>query len=620
MDDDLNRPNNNTAKPGNSKGDNTANEAVEFLTQLRQPPWILIAINPDKPRDNITAITAQSAEDARVFVSRHDGTSNLYYSVNPTKAALSKKPAKTDIAAVEYLLGDLDPRKDEKSEVAKSRYLHQLNGAFEPKPTAIVDSGNGIQALWRLNQAIDLSHYPLTTDDKGKSAWGPEAEKIIADAEDRTKALMERLGAKAGTQNIDRILRLPGTINLPTNAKIEAGRERCPTKLLAFNGASYPLNAFVPGSPEDGGHHARQDLENEGQSEPGAHEEGGDKLERIIREGENGEFDGDRSRAVWWAINELLRRGYLTSMIVCTLLDRKNKISDHIYAQKQPRKYAERQVVEAKKNVKVPAEAKDKPPPESKWVGQTPATPPPELIKGVLPQTGVATIGGQSGSGKSFQAIHLGVHLIPDCKQQVYIDRYRIKRHGGVLYLVLEGKPAFHMRVSAALCVALNKQMTLGERATLPFSWNTYEPNLFSVGPDKLIKLAERDAAKMKREFGIELVAIFLDTMGLAACYENEDKAAQVQKVVSGLFQLRGGGDQFGVAAKCKFGWQGYTRYPRLCPPAQHLITLSELSACANHQDPYLRAQTIWRAKARNWRNVTSPTLKFPLYDGNSGI
>jgi AAA domain len=419
MDDDLNRPNNNTAKPGNSKGDNTAKEAVEFLTQLRQPPWILIAINPDKPRDNITAVTAHNAKDACAFVSTHDGMSNLYYSVNPTKTALSKKPSKTDIARVEYLLGDLDPRKHEKPEDAKSRYLQQLNGTFEPKPTAIVDSGNGIQALWRLDQAIDLSCYPLTTDYEGKLRWGPEAEKIIADVEDRAKSLMERLGSKAGTQNIDRILRLPGTTNIPTKAKIEAGREKCPTKLLAFNGANYPLDVFVPGSPEDGRHHARQEHEDEGRGEPRAHEEGGGKLERIIREGESGEFDGDRSRAVWWAINEMLRRGYLTSTVVSTLLDHKNKISDHVYVQAQPRTYAERQVEEAKKKVKVTADPKDKPLPESQWLGENPATPPPQLIKGVFPQTGVATIGGQSGSGKSFIAIHLGVHFIPDCKQHL---------------------------------------------------------------------------------------------------------------------------------------------------------------------------------------------------------
>jgi len=107
-----------------------------------------------------------------------------------------------------------------------------------------------------------------------------------------------------------------------------------------------------------------------------------------------------------------------------------------------------------------------------------------------------------------------------------------------VLYLVLEGKPAFHMRVTAAFNAVLNKQMQLGERSRLPFSWNTFEPNLFKEGAGALIKLVERDAAKMKHEYGVDLVAVFLDTMGLAACYENEDKAAQVQRVVSGLNQL----------------------------------------------------------------------------------
>jgi RecA-family ATPase len=176
--------------------------------------------------------------------------------------------------------------------------------------------------------------------------------------------------------------------------------------------------------------------------------------------------------------------------------------------------------------------------PESQWFGERPATPPPALIKGVLPQTGVAVIGGQSGGGKTFHALHLGVRLIPDCQQNLYIDRYHIKRHGGVLYLVLEGKPAFPMRVAAAFEDVLGKQMQLGDAAKLPFSWNTYEPNLYESGPDLLIKLVERDAARMRKDFGVDLVAVFIDTLGLAACYENEDRAAQVQRVISGLGRL----------------------------------------------------------------------------------
>jgi hypothetical protein len=186
-------------------------EAINFLEQLRATgPWVLTAITPDGPT---STITARFAPEIVTFVREHNGKRNIYYSVNPVKGAVSKKTSKTDISAVEFLLGDLDPLDNEKSEDAKARYLDQLNGSFEPKPSALVDSGNGIQALWRLDQAIDLSQCALATDDDGKPVLGPDAMKIIADVEDRAKALMERLGAKAGTQNIDRILRLRG---LPT--------------------------------------------------------------------------------------------------------------------------------------------------------------------------------------------------------------------------------------------------------------------------------------------------------------------------------------------------------------------------------------------------------------------
>jgi AAA domain len=313
---------------------------------------------------------------------------------------------------------------------------------------------------------MDRSHCPwCTTTENGKQVlkFLPEDQAKIDDVEARTKAIMLRLGAEPGTQNIDRILRLSGTTNLTNKVKRDAGRVECPTRLLAFNGSSYSPDAFPlpeenkPGTAEDGGHHARQEHADE------------DKLERIIRDRDSNEFK-TRSHAMWWVINELLRLNVPTTVIVSTLLDRNNTISAHVNEQPNPRQYAERQVAEAR--AKIPS-AKVEVLPPSQWIGEKPAPIPPALIKSVLPQTGVAMIGGQSGGGKTFHALHLGVRLIPDCEQNFYIDQYRIKRKGGVLYLVLEGKPAFPMRVTAAFEDVLNKQMQFGERAKLPFAWNT---------------------------------------------------------------------------------------------------------------------------------------------------
>src|SRR5262245_30508364 len=86
----------------------------DFLEQLRPSgPWVLTAIIPDGPTKTITA---DSGRDARRFVEEHDGKRNLYFSVNPTRTAMSSKAAKVDIAAIEYLFVDLDPREDESPE------------------------------------------------------------------------------------------------------------------------------------------------------------------------------------------------------------------------------------------------------------------------------------------------------------------------------------------------------------------------------------------------------------------------------------------------------------------------------------------------------------------------
>src|SRR5262249_29090538 len=101
----------------------------------------------------------------------------------------------------------------------------------------LIDSGNGLQGLWRMSTRIEL-------DKPVKGKFSQADQNKIADIEARVATIMIKLGAKPGTQNIDRILRLPGTTNLPNAAKRKAGRGTCQSKLLWLNGASYELEDF----------------------------------------------------------------------------------------------------------------------------------------------------------------------------------------------------------------------------------------------------------------------------------------------------------------------------------------------------------------------------------------
>jgi hypothetical protein len=138
---------------------------MAFLRLLRlRGPWLLTAIVPNG-RGKTETRTAETEEDVRLFVQRYDSRRNIYYSLNPAKHALLSKAKKADIAVAEYVHADLDPRDDETPEDAKARYMERL-AVFEPCPTAVIDTGNGIQALWRLEAPLSRPPQPSTPPEK----------------------------------------------------------------------------------------------------------------------------------------------------------------------------------------------------------------------------------------------------------------------------------------------------------------------------------------------------------------------------------------------------------------------------------------------------------------------
>ena len=198
------------------------------------------------PDGLLTTRTFDTIEPALAWVHEHnvERRSNLHFTVNPLRGIITKKPKKTDIAAVAFVHGDLDPRDDEEPEAAKARYLAALSAI--PPSSAVIDSGNGIQTLTRLAEPITLGE-PVTKPD-GKVAFSQEDMAKIAEVEARSSAIMLAVGGEDGTQNIDRLLRLPGTINYPNAVKIAKGRSIMLTGLIALNDGVSALADFPSAS------------------------------------------------------------------------------------------------------------------------------------------------------------------------------------------------------------------------------------------------------------------------------------------------------------------------------------------------------------------------------------
>ncbi len=156
---------------------------------------------------------------------------NIYYQHQIPNDRHLNKLAKTDIAEVWFLHADIDWKVGKirlkatpEMKAGKVAELH----ALPYRPSIIVDSGNGIQALWRL-----------------------ETPASIELAERANKALCGLLNADDGTWNGDRMLRLPGFINLPSEQKRNYGIEDAPTLIIEANERAYSIETFPLADAEE---------------------------------------------------------------------------------------------------------------------------------------------------------------------------------------------------------------------------------------------------------------------------------------------------------------------------------------------------------------------------------
>ena len=336
--------------------------AIDFLKKFHpNGPWALTCIAVDKKSiDGATFMPAQEAE-AFKWIEKYNGKRNLYFHVNETMGTIERKADKTQIKSAGWLYVDVDceevspddPDRDRLIEEEKDRILKMFTKDLPkgiPEPTVIISSGGGFQAFWKLKTL-----FPIEGTEEN---W----EKYEA-----FNKRLEQVFNGDHCHNVDRIMRLPGTINIPNALKIKKGRVEALARVMSFSSSlSYDLEEkFIAG----GNVQTKGSVIQDASIRPGG-DINMDRSDEIIADlSELDEWDvpervkviiaqgrhpdqpknGDNSRSAWVfdAVCHLIRCGVPDGLIYSILMDKGWGISESVLEQKDPSRYAIKQISSA---------------------------------------------------------------------------------------------------------------------------------------------------------------------------------------------------------------------------------------------------------------------------------
>ena len=323
-------------------------ESARFLEWLRPGgPWVLSAIEVD--RKGIRTNTLKTAPELLKWLEKWGATRNIYYSVNPLMREVAKKAEREDIAALALLHVDIDPRAGEELGAERDRALSLLNSppGDVPKPSCVIFSGGGFNALWKLDQPLPIDG-DVTKYEEAK-LWNLQLERVF--------------GADH-CHNVDRILRLPGTLNRPDSKKRAKGRQLELARIEWMTETTLPLSAFrkaVPTQRADSGFAstAREPKISGNIRRLGSVDELGsgvpDWCKVVIVQGRDPDnpqkFGSSRSEWLFAVCCELVRRGIDDETIYAVITDPDFMISASVLDKgSATHRYALRQIEQAKED------------------------------------------------------------------------------------------------------------------------------------------------------------------------------------------------------------------------------------------------------------------------------
>lgn len=318
-------------------------EAERFLLWAHpQGPWVLTAIPVEGGGTNTE--TFFDIKAALGWVDQRSGRENIYWTVNRVRGALSKKPSKEDIVEAVMLHVDVDPGKGLDVDTERTRIAKLLED-FSPSPSVIIDSGGGFQSFWRLDEPLYLGGT--------KERW--------EDLEAYNRQLQIVMKADS-CFNVDRIMRLPGTINLPDEKKRKKGRVARVARIVSLSGITYPLSDFTAAAEvqtSNGSGAAAVRVQISGnlprlKDLDELPEQVTQRTRMLIVQGDDPDDPtrySSKSEVMWAVTCELIRAGCENDTIAAVLLDPDFGISDHPLRQKRAVEYVARQIERAREEV-----------------------------------------------------------------------------------------------------------------------------------------------------------------------------------------------------------------------------------------------------------------------------
>lgn len=336
-------------------------KAIEFLRQWsKEGPWVLTAIQPDRKAIATKTFRIADLKEMERWIEEYNGVRNLYFHVNSTMREISKKAEREDIKSMDWLHIDVDPRAGEDINTERERALRMLQHppVGVPTPTVIIFSGGGYQGFWKLVEPVPIN---------GDLSRSEDAK--------RYNQQLEILYGADNCHNIDRIMRLPGTLNIPDAKKLKKGRKIELAELVEFDHERvYELSRFTP-APEVqlrtdmdgiGGYANDKSLKISGNIPrlDSVHDldEWGvpDRVKVLIVQGrvpDEGPKPDDDSRSSWLfdCICQLARAGVPDEVIYSVITDEDNGIAESVIDKgTNADKYARRQIARAKQEVVEP--------------------------------------------------------------------------------------------------------------------------------------------------------------------------------------------------------------------------------------------------------------------------